>query len=154
MAKPKRPGQTPFVPTKDQRTTVEMMAGFGLCHRDICLVVINPNTARPVSEKTLRKKFNHELDVGSIKANAAVVTSLYKNATKGDTTAQIWWTKCRMGWKDTSRIDAPAPVVNINLSEYTDEQLDAIEAALEALNRAKGPAAAASGASGNPPTRH
>src|ERR1700719_2735659 len=107
--------QRPFTPTKDQRTTVEMMAGFGIHLHDICLVVVNPDTKKPITEKTLRKKFPRELETGAVKANAAVVTSLYKNATQGDTTAQIWWTKCRMGWKDTSRQDAPAATVTINL---------------------------------------
>ena len=104
------------------------------------MLVVNPSRAKPIDEKTLHKKFDRELDIGSIKANAAVVKALYTKAIKGNVTAQIWWTKCRMGWKDTSRIDAPAPVANINLFEYSDEQLDAIEAALEALERAKRPA--------------
>ena len=59
-----------------------------------------------------------------------------------------------MGWKDTSRNDVPPPVVNINLSEYSDEQLDAIEAALKALERAKKPAAGASQPGREAPTRH
>jgi len=131
-----------------------MLAGLGLCHHDICLLIINPNTNKPLSEKTLRKKFTRELDIGSVKTNAAVVKALYIKATKGDVTAAIWWTKCRMGWKDTSRNDVPPPVVNINLSEYSDEQLDAIEAALEALERAKKPVAAGSQPGGEAPTRH
>jgi len=130
-------GRPRFDPTAERRRIVEAVAGFGACHADICLLILNLNRGKPIDEKTLRKHFARELEVGSIKANVAVVKALYENATKGDTTAQIWWTKCRMGWKDTSRIDAPAPVVNINLSEYSDEQLDAIEAALEAIERAK-----------------
>jgi hypothetical protein len=42
------------------------------------------------------------LDVGKAKASAQVAKSLFNKAMKGDTTAQIWWTKAQMGWGETN----------------------------------------------------
>jgi hypothetical protein len=65
------------------------------------------------------KAFRRELDVGATKANAKVAESLFKQATNGNVTAQIWWTKCRMGWKEppaavqlSGRLDSAIEVVN------------------------------------------
>jgi hypothetical protein len=95
---------------KEQREHVESLAGFGLLHREICLLIINPATGKPIGEKTLRAAFKGELAVGVVKTNGKVVQSLYKNALKGNVTAQIWWTKCRMGWKETVRTEVTGKV--------------------------------------------
>ena len=34
-------------------------------------------------------------------ANAKVAQSLFNQAINGNTSAAIWWTKSRMGWKET-----------------------------------------------------
>lgn len=79
------------------------MTGYGLTQRDIA-------TFLEIDGKTLRAHYRRELDTGAIEANARVVESLYRNATKNDNVAaQIWWTKARMGWKDTSRIENTGP---------------------------------------------
>jgi hypothetical protein len=49
-----------------------------------------------------RAAFRHELDVGHVIANSAVAQSLYQQAINGNVTAAIWWTKARMGWKETT----------------------------------------------------
>jgi hypothetical protein len=104
-------GKPPFEPAAEHRSLVETVAGFGLLHRDICLLIVNPHTGKPVSEPTLRKNFKAELAVGAVKANAKVVQSLYQQATtKGNVTAAIWWTKCRMGWKETVRTEVAGKV--------------------------------------------
>jgi hypothetical protein len=74
------------------------MAGFGITQAEIARVLL-------CDSKTLRKFYRHELDTGATEANIRVVQSLFNNATKNDNvTAQIWWTKARMGWKTA---DAP-----------------------------------------------
>jgi hypothetical protein len=77
------------------------MAGFGIPHEDICRLVISPRTKEPIDAKTLRSAFRAELDEGHVKANSAVAGSLYKQALAGNVTAAIWWSKARMGWKET-----------------------------------------------------
>jgi hypothetical protein len=94
-------GMPRFEPTDEQRRTVEAMAGYGIPHDDIALVIINPRTSRPIDPTTLRGAFRAELDVGHVKANARIVETLFKEATGGNVTACIWWTKTRMGWKES-----------------------------------------------------
>lgn len=73
------------------------MAGYGVPEDDIALTV-------DISGPTLRKHYRRELDLGHVKANAAVAQSLYKKATGDGTsavTAAIFWLKTRAGWKET-----------------------------------------------------
>lgn len=87
-------------PTEKSRKQVETMAGYGIPSDDIAAAI-------GVSAPTLRKYYRAELDVGHVKANTAVVQSLYKKAL-GDgpaaVTAAIFWLKCRCKWSD--RVEA------------------------------------------------
>jgi hypothetical protein len=93
---------TPLEPTEEQRKFVTMAAAVGTPHDDI-------GTLIGVSANTLRRYFQHELDVGSAQANLRVGINLYRMAT-GDPSlmstllAAIWWSKAMMGWQDPSRI--------------------------------------------------
>ena len=68
----------------------------------------SPRTDRPIDDKTLRRHFRSELESGYVKANAKVAQSLYQQATGGGDwtkavpSCAIWWSKTRMGWKETS----------------------------------------------------
>lgn len=85
-----------FQPTDDQRRAVLTMTGFGLRQDEIA-------TSLEIDKKTLHKHFRRELDTGMIEANVRVAKALYQNAVQhNNVAAQIWWTKTRMGWKDTS----------------------------------------------------
>lgn len=84
--------------TETSKKMVETTSGYGLPHEQIAALL-------EIDDKTLRKHYRKQLDMGMAKANAKVVESLYGKATTGDTTAQIWWTKTRLGWKDTSRVE-------------------------------------------------
>jgi hypothetical protein len=96
------------VPTKEQRDNVESLTGYGIPHEEICRLVINPRTGCPIDDKTLRRHFRSELETGYVKANAKVAQSLYQQATGGGDWTKaipscgIWWSKTRMGWKETS----------------------------------------------------
>jgi hypothetical protein len=48
----------PFVPTDEQRENVKTLMGFGLRESDVCLLIKNPETGRPISEDTLRRCFS------------------------------------------------------------------------------------------------
>ena len=75
------------------------MARFGIPQLEIARLI-------DISDRTLRKYFRHELDTGAIRANAQVAESLFNNAVKhNNTTAQIWWTKARMGWKSVANVN-------------------------------------------------
>ena len=87
------PGQPPHAPTDETRQVVRMMAGCGIPQMQIAPVV-------GISDETLRKYYRRELDLGLIEANAKVAEALFRQAIGGDVGAAIWWTKCRMGWRE------------------------------------------------------
>lgn len=93
---PKKRGPAPFKPTDDERKLVEQMSAVGIPQESICLVIRDG-----IDDKTLRKHFRRELDTAAVKANAKIGGTLYNKAINGDTTAAIWWSKTRMGWKET-----------------------------------------------------
>jgi hypothetical protein len=80
--------------TAKSRREVQTLAGLGIQQSAIATLI-------ECDEKTLRKYYRRELDVGVTEANARVAASLYNLAVKeGNVTACIWWTKARMGWKE------------------------------------------------------
>jgi hypothetical protein len=120
-------GRKPFTPTDDQRRLVRAMAGYGVPHDDIAVVV-------KCSPPTLRKRFRDELDVATIEANARVAQTLYQQATTpGNIAATIFWLKARAGWREkqvmevTGADGAPMPVLNLVITRFTDGPLDGPE---------------------------
>lgn len=91
-------GRPPFQPTDQQRAFVEIGIAGGFLVEDIARVVgIDPTT--------LRKHFGEEIATAKTKRNAAVVGALFKNAIDGNVTAQIYWTKAQMGWKESQHLE-------------------------------------------------
>jgi hypothetical protein len=98
-------GRKPFVPTTEDRKRVEAMAGWGVPREQIAALIANG-----ISLDTLDKYFKDELLCGVAKANAKVGQTFFsKCVDERDTTSIIWWTKTRMGAKDTSRIEHVSP---------------------------------------------
>lgn len=91
-------GRKPFEPTDAERKQVEAMSGYGVPFEQIAALV-----REGIDIDTLRKYFKSELINGKAKANAQIGKGIYQKAMAGDTTAQIWWSKCQMGWKETQR---------------------------------------------------
>jgi hypothetical protein len=84
----------PFQPTEENRRTVLAMAGYGIPHDHIAVVV-------GIAPMTLRKHFRAELDTGETLANAKVAETLYRMATSGENVAAaIFWLKARAGWSE------------------------------------------------------
>jgi hypothetical protein len=81
-------------PTDESRRMVESTSGLGLPHEQIAILV-------GIDDKTLRKYYRTELDLGKAKANGQIAKTLFSKATSGDTTALIWWTKTQMRWAET-----------------------------------------------------
>lgn len=93
------PGRKSFTPTDEQRRAVRAMAGFGVPHDDIALVV-------RCSPPTLRKSFRHELDGAAVEANARVAQTLFQQATEpGNIAATIFWLKARTGWREKQVVE-------------------------------------------------
>lgn len=136
-AAPKRKvGRPQHKPTDQDRASVKAMASYGVPEREICVVI-------GIDAKTLRKHYRDELDKAHIEANTKVAQSLYDQAVKsGNVSAAIWWTKARMGWKETARQELTGegggPVQTVDaalLANLTDEELDVLERASRKLSR-------------------
>jgi hypothetical protein len=94
------------------------LAGLGIPQEKICQLVINPQTAKPLDEKSLRKHFKREIATGEIELDAQVgnfiVSTILGRAPPPGTVAidnphvrgslAIFFARTRMGWKE--------PVVN------------------------------------------
>jgi hypothetical protein len=128
MSKPKRdgPGRPPFVPTEQDRRTVQTMTAGGIeqWHIAACL-------SAKISLKTMRKAFAAELVTARARADAAVIASLHRHAT-GDgnqaVAAAKWWTQARMGWRDTTQIaNEPGGAFAINVITGVPREPDAGE---------------------------
>ena len=73
-------GRKPFTPTAEDRKLVSSLAGYGAPHEYIASCVLNPQTGKPMTAKTLRMHFRTELDTAVAQANALVAESLFKKA--------------------------------------------------------------------------
>ena len=105
MARPK------FTPTEEQRRQVKAAAGFGLRHFEIAALM-------GVAEKTLRKHFRPELNVGSAITSFNVRKNLYERAISPNCiAATIFWVKTHSGPREPNdgqpRPNPPAIVVEV-----------------------------------------
>lgn len=144
----RKPGPPPFVPTPEEKNTVEVMAALGTPQEDICKVIRRPRgrekILKPICVETLVKAFAEELELGAIKANAKVGKSIYDRAidpkNPAGMTAAIWWTKNRMGWTDKvatehtgkggGPIEQHVVLSREALAKATDEELKVLERVL------------------------
>ena len=110
----RKPGQKGYQPTDKDRATVKALIGYGSTQDETAAVL-------GISDVTLRKYFEREIQLAVIESNAAVAQSLFKMATRGNNVAAaIFWLKVRAGWKDpliheidartTYVIRAPTPI--------------------------------------------
>lgn len=121
-AKNPKGGRPCFEPTIDQRKLVEALSGYGVPHDEIRLLVVDHRMGRPIAKNTLYRAFRQELDVGATKANAKVAGNLFRHATgdgPGSVTAAIFWTKVRMGWKETTVVERR----DVKFEDLTDDEL-------------------------------
>lgn len=89
-------GRPPHEPTAQTRKMVETFSAFGIPQLDIARVI-------GISAPTLREHYRDELDLGLIKANAAVAQNLFTIATKQTREgldAAKFWLRTRAGWTD------------------------------------------------------
>jgi hypothetical protein len=107
-----------FMPTADHRDIVEATIAFGIPEAEVCQLIKNPQTGKPISEHTLRKHFAAEIAVGAVKLKAKVGTLIVNTilARKDPVTKEplgindertrgmitVFFAKTRMGWKETT----------------------------------------------------
>ena len=132
----KGPGRPPHEPTEETRRRVRALSGYGVRHEIICHDI-------QVSIATLYKYYREDLDTGDSQAQGIIGQSMFDRGTKDkDTTALIWLTKTRMGWKDISRVEQDHTSSDGTMTPartLTDEELATRIAQLQAvLDAAKG----------------
>lgn len=106
-----------FVPTAEQRTTVQALYAYGATMEDVCEFIINPNTGKPIARDILAKYFEKELKQGRWKVVTEAAQNLLQNARgrpakydeqgrliqaerPADTTAAIFICKALGKWQD------------------------------------------------------
>jgi len=101
------------IPTAETKKLVESSSGLGLPHESIAVLV-------GIDDKTLRKYYRSELDMGKAKANGQIAKTLFSKAVAGDTTSLIWWTKSQMRWSETVKNEVTGadgePLTGINVT--------------------------------------
>ena len=102
-------------PTAETRAKVNALASVGTPQDQIAIVV-------GITKNTLLKHYRKELDAAMTMANAKVAQSLFQQATAGNTSAAIFWLKCRAGWVDKQSIEHSGQIqVKQQLNELLDE---------------------------------
>lgn len=102
--KPKPKGRPAHKPTDVFRKQVTNFKGMGMTHDQISKMM-------GISDETLRKYYDHELNVADAKMNVNVANNLYNMATdpdhKNSITAAIFWLKMRGGpeWREVKRTE-------------------------------------------------
>ncbi len=108
-------------PTTEARSNVKALASVGTPQEQIALVI-------GITKNTLLKYYRKELDTAMTMANAKVAQSLFQQATSGNTSAAIFWLKCRAGWVDKQAIEhtgADGGPININASVSIEKYKEA-----------------------------
>ncbi len=93
-------GKPAHKPTKVSRAIVKALSGFGLKYEHIAR---HPEVG--VGLTTLHKHYREDLDTGNSAALGKIGEGLFQKAMGGDTTALIFLAKCRLGFKEVSRIE-------------------------------------------------
>jgi hypothetical protein len=116
--------RNPHEPSKESRQLVQLHATIGTPQAVIADIL-------GIDGKTLTKYYREELDQALARANASVGGALFNKATKGDTTAMIFWMKTRAGWREKQEVDLTSSDGSmtpqaLNLKNLSDTELEAM----------------------------
>lgn len=119
-----RSGRKKFVPTPYHRDLVKLLASRGIPQEEIRRLIVNPQTGKPLSIKTLERAFATEITIAKAELDSKVGTFIV-NTMLGRTPAHvkprqddrervrwaIFYAKTRMGWKVTpTKRREPSPI--------------------------------------------
>ena len=104
ISKPKKDGSRgEYVFTEQDHEDVSIMAAGGIPQGRIAKHL-------GISEKTLRKHFQDDLQATSDEKHKKVLSTAFQMATSGNHPAMtMFWLKCRLGWKEKQTIEHAAP---------------------------------------------
>ena len=122
----------PHEPTDKDRKQVSLMAGIGLTHDQIAKII-------GISDETLRKYYDKELEISAAMMNAQVAQNLFSIATSkgaGSVASAIFWMKTRGGWREVERKEitgadgTPIAVASVDLRGLSDVELATMQTLL------------------------
>ena len=122
----------PHEPTDKDRKQVSLMAGIGLTHDQIAKII-------GISDETLRKYYDKELEISAAMMNAQVAQNLFSIATSkgaGSVASAIVWMKTRGGWREVERKEitgadgTPIAVASVDLRGLSDVELATMQTLL------------------------
>jgi len=116
-------GRKPWEPTAEDLSKMEALAARGLTEEQIARSLgIHPDTLR--RKKKVYAEVVEAIQTGKAKGIADIANELYQSAKEGNTTAQIFFLKCRADWVEASRLEISGlDGKPIQLTAMTDEQL-------------------------------
>lgn len=143
-------GRPSHKPDEKSLGYVRAMASYGVPHASIAEAV-------GISEPTLRKHYGTVMKRAEAEANAQVGKSLFRQAAgapaefdedkneireeqKPVASATIFWAKCRMGWRQTDKLEVSAKVsfkeiTPDQLKDLSPDELEKLDAALPVLEK-------------------
>ena len=109
---------------------------MGLTDEMIAMLVLNPDTERQITVKTLYKHFRRELDTGKASTKVYVFGKLMKLIDKEVPAAIIFFLKTQCGWSERSVHELTGPN-GTSLTEPADPQTE-LDAAIDRLAGSEG----------------
>jgi len=91
-------GRKAWIPRARDRHHIKVMKAAGFSD-EACA------RAMGVSETVLKKRCAKELANGAQEVNAKVANKLFGKCMKGDTVSLLFWSKTRLGWRETNRTE-------------------------------------------------
>jgi hypothetical protein len=89
-----------FNPTDEQRSIVQLLAGYAIPHERIAQAIRNPLTRRPIGINTLRLRFEAELEAGRAEVDTLLANGFSKRLREANPTILIWVSKNLWNWQD------------------------------------------------------
>lgn len=105
-------GRKEHQPTPEGRELVKVHTAIGTRQETIAAIL-------GINKSTLLKYYRHEIDHGKEMADGEVGGALFNKAINGDTTAAIWWTKSRMGWKEKVQLEQNVTITDTGADAFT-----------------------------------
>jgi hypothetical protein len=150
-----RSGRKMFVPTPEQRNTVRSLVGLGIPQKQICRLVVNRQTQKPLDHKTLRKHFAHEITIGTAELHLLIgkfmlATILGTPPPAGTvaihdeqsrTSLLMFFARTRMGWTETV-VDRPkehvrSPIEHRDVEKMRQQPKEELDQVAQRLNAGK-----------------
>lgn len=121
------------VPTDETRLIVKLSSALGHNLKRVAERI-------GISNKTLHKYYQHEIDHGKEELEAELAQGLFQKALNGDNASVFFALKTKFRWRETHHIDNTSSDgtmsphqgdTNINVGMLPDEVLDAIMGAMD-----------------------